>query len=84
MTKKLKTIVIKDEGSRITVEPEIVLEVSFDTIQKSDRHNSGYALRFPRIKNIRYDKGVNDIDDVAKVQKIYHTQFHIKNKLTNS
>ena len=81
MTKKLKTIVIKDEGSRITVEPEIVLEVSFDTIQKSDRHNSGYALRFPRIKNIRYDKGINDIDDVAKVQKIYHTQFHIKNKI---
>ncbi|HYF98600.1 MAG TPA: ATP-dependent DNA ligase [Candidatus Saccharimonadales bacterium] len=81
MTKKLKTIVIKDEGSRITVEPEIVLEVSFDTIQKSDRHNSGYALRFPRIKNIRYDKGVNDIDDVVKVQKIYHTQFHIKNKI---
>lgn len=81
MTKKLKTIVIKDEGSRITVEPEIVLEVSFDTIQKSDRHNSGYALRFPRIKNIRYDKGINDIDDVTKVQKIYHTQFHIKNKI---
>ena len=84
MTKKLKTIVIKDEGSRITVEPEIVLEVSFDTIQKSDRHNSGYALRFPRIKNIRYDKDINDIDDVAKVQKIYNTQFHIKNKINNS
>ncbi len=81
MTNKLKTLIIKDEGSQLTVKPEIVLEVSFDTIQKSDRHDSGYALRFPRIKNIRYDKNVNDIDDVEKVQKIYQAQFHIKNKI---
>lgn len=80
MTTKLKSLVVKDEGSRIMVKPEIVLEVSFDTIQKSDRHDSGYALRFPRIKNIRYDKGINDIDNLEKVQNIYLHQFHIKNK----
>ena len=81
MTDKLKSLVVKDEGSRLIVRPEIVLEVSFDTIQKSDRHDSGYALRFPRIKNIRYDKGINDIDNLEKVQKIYHNQFHIRNKV---
>lgn len=81
MTNKLKTLVVKDEGSRLIVKPEIVLEVSFDTIQKSDRHDSGYALRFPRIKNIRFDKGINDIDNLEKVENIYRNQFHIRNKV---
>jgi DNA ligase-1 len=81
MTNKLKSLVVKDEGSRLVVRPEIVLEVSFDTIQKSDRHDSGYALRFPRIKNIRYDKGINEIDNLEKVKNIYRNQFHIRNKI---
>ena len=80
MTKKLKSLIIQDEGSRIIVKPEIILEVSFDTIQKSNRHGSGYALRFPRIKNIRYDKELNDIDSLEKIKVIYENQFHVKNK----
>ena len=80
MTEKLKSIILRDEDSRIIVKPEIVLEVSFDTIQKSNRHNSGYALRFPRIKNIRYDKELKDIDELEKIKTIYQNQFHIKNK----
>jgi DNA ligase-1 len=80
MTKKLKSLIIQNEGSRIIVKPEIILEVSFDTIQKSNRHGSGYALRFPRIKNIRYDKELNDIDSLEKIKVIYENQFHVKNK----
>jgi len=80
MTKKLKSIIIKDEGIRIIVEPEIVLEVAFDSIQKSNRHDSGFALRFPRIKNIREDKSVSDIDSLQKVRKIYEKQTYIKNR----
>ena len=80
MTKKLRSIIIRDEDRKIIVKPEIVLEVSFDTIQQSDRHNSGYALRFPRIKNIRYDKELKDIDELEKIETIYQNQFYIKNK----
>jgi DNA ligase-1 len=80
MTKKLKSIIIKDESIRIIVEPEIVLEVAFDSIQKSNRHDSGFALRFPRIKNIREDKSVSDIDSLQKVKKIYEKQTYIKNR----
>jgi len=80
MTKKLKSIIIKDEGITIIVEPEIVLEVAFDSIQKSNRHDSGFALRFPRIKNIREDKSVSDIDSLQKVKKIYEKQTYIKNR----
>jgi DNA ligase-1 len=47
------------------VKPDIVLEIAFDSIQPSTRHESGLALRFPRIKAIRRDKGVDAIDTVA-------------------
>ena len=80
MTEKLRSITIKNEGYRLIVRPEIVLEVAFDSIQKSDRHNSGFALRFPRIKHIRTDKTVRDIDTLEKVQRIYERQSHIKSR----
>jgi DNA ligase-1 len=53
------------------------LEVAFDSIQKSSRHDSGFALRFPRIKNVREDKNVSDIDSLQKVEQIYEKQVHI-------
>jgi len=37
---------IEDQGFRRTVEPKIVLEVAFNNMMQSDRHDSGYALRF--------------------------------------
>jgi DNA ligase 1 len=80
MTEKLRSITIKNEGYRLIVRPEIVLEVAFDSIQKSDRHNSGFALRFPRIKYIRTDKTVRDSDTLEKVQRIYERQSHIKSR----
>jgi DNA ligase-1 len=80
MTKRLREITIEDKGNRILVKPEIILEVAFDTIQKSDRHDSGFALRFPRIKSIRFDKGIKDIDTLEKVKKIYKNQIYVKHK----
>jgi DNA ligase-1 len=80
MTDKLRSITVRDEGYRLVVRPEIILEVAFDSIQKSDRHNSGFALRFPRIKYIRTDKTVRDIDTMEKVQKIYERQSYLKSR----
>lgn len=81
MTKKLTLIMIKDEGYGIIVKPEIVLEIAFDSIQKSDRHDGGFALRFPRIKNIRGDKNVADIDTLQRVEQIYEKQAYIMSKI---
>jgi len=47
------------------VEPDVVLEIAFDSIQPSKRHDSGLALRFPRIHAIRRDKSAADIDTLA-------------------
>ncbi len=74
LTERLKEITVRDLGYRRLVKPEIILEVAFDNIQKSRRHNSGYALRFPRIKCIREDKTLQDIDTMEKVEGIYSKQ----------
>jgi len=61
-------------GHYRTVEPRVVLEVAFNNIQKSRRHESGYALRFPRIVRIRSDKAVPEIDTVETVAKLFARQ----------
>ncbi|HJR09088.1 MAG TPA: ATP-dependent DNA ligase [Pyrinomonadaceae bacterium] len=53
-----------------TVEPKIILEVTFDRVQVSKRHKSGYALRFPRILRLRDDKSVDEIDTLEAVSKL--------------
>jgi DNA ligase 1 len=63
-----------DHGHLREVEPKIVLEVAFNAIMRSDRHDSGYALRFPRIVRLREDKLPKDIDTVEAVEEIYKRQ----------
>jgi DNA ligase-1 len=58
-------------GHAIAVEPEVVLEVAFDIIQPSGLHESGFALRFPRIVRLRDDKPPREIDTIARVEEIY-------------
>lgn len=58
-------------GRRLAVEPQIVIEVAFDIIQKSSLHASGFALRFPRIARLRPDKEPSQIDTLADVERIY-------------
>ncbi|MBC8108406.1 MAG: ATP-dependent DNA ligase [Anaerolineae bacterium] len=59
-------------GRVFIVEPKIVLEIACDQIQPSERHASGYALRFPRIKRIRWDKSPMDADRLSRVVEIYN------------
>src|SRR5438309_1864415 len=71
MTEHFKSITLKDYGRYRLVQPEVILEVAFDAIMESGRHNSGYALRFPRIVRRRPDKAVRDIDTLANVAKMH-------------
>jgi DNA ligase-1 len=52
------------------VRPEVVIEVTFDRVQASKRHKSGYALRFPRILRLRPDKLPSEIDTLETVEKL--------------
>lgn len=71
-TKTFRRLTEKIYGGRVrAVRPEVVLEVAFDGIQRSARHKSGFALRFPRIVRLRPDKPVAEIDTVARVAELY-------------
>jgi DNA ligase 1 len=65
---------VADYGSVRAVEPLVVFEVAFNNVMRSDRHDSGYALRFPRILRIREDKPVSEIDSLERVAEIYQSQ----------
>ncbi|HEV2804855.1 MAG TPA: ATP-dependent DNA ligase [Chthoniobacterales bacterium] len=65
LTEHFKKQTTTNRGRYREVKPDIVLEIAFDSIQPSTRHESGLALRFPRIKAIRRDKGIDAIDTLA-------------------
>ena len=46
----------------------LVLEVAFEGLQRSTRHKSGVAMRFPRIHRIRWDKPAREADDLARLE----------------
>jgi DNA ligase-1 len=70
LTEHFKQNTLVDRGRYREVKPDIVLEVAFNSIQPSTRHSSGLALRFPRIKAIRRDKTIENIDTLAYAQKL--------------
>jgi DNA ligase-1 len=74
MTKWFLDHTVEDQGFRLIVEPKIVLEVAFNNMMRSDRHESGYALRFPRIVRIRTDKPPEEADTIERAQEIYGKQ----------
>jgi DNA ligase-1 len=74
MTEWFKAHTIDDQGFRRTVEPKIVLEVAFNNMMRSSRHESGYALRFPRILRLRTDKSADEIDTLERVREVFARQ----------
>jgi DNA ligase-1 len=70
LTEHFKQNTLVECGRYREVKPEIVLEVAFNSIQPSTRHSSGLALRFPRIKAIRRDKTIENIDTLAYAQQL--------------
>jgi DNA ligase-1 len=70
MTERLLALTVEDHGHHRTVRPEIVLEVAFNHLQRSARHASGYALRFPRIVRIRPDRRPENASTLADVERL--------------
>ena len=70
LTERFKAITTQQFGRYHAVRPEVVLEVTFDIVQKSARHTAGYALRFPRIVRVRDDKPPEEIDTLQRVREL--------------
>ncbi|MBI2650123.1 ATP-dependent DNA ligase [Candidatus Woesearchaeota archaeon] len=74
MTKLLKPLIISEKGKEVKVKPKIVIEVGYDEIQKSPTYESGFALRFPRVIELRDDKGPDEASTLDYVKRLYAGQ----------
>jgi DNA ligase-1 len=52
------------------VKPELVFELAFEGIQRSTRHKSGIAVRFPRMARWRHDKKPEDVDSIDTIRAL--------------
>ena len=71
MTSWFERHTLRRTGRFHVVEPSVVIEVAFDQIHRSNRHDSGFALRFPRIVRLRPDKDPREIDTLSTVEKLH-------------
>ena len=76
MTRWFEDHTIARYGRYRQVEPTVVVEVAFDVIVRSRRHQSGFSLRFPRIANLRPDKKPDEIDTLETVEALYEGLQH--------
>ncbi len=74
LTDMLKLMIISEKGKEIKVKPEIVLEINYEEIQKSPTYSSKYALRFPRLVQIRKDKPAEEASSLEQVEELYFGQ----------
>ncbi len=74
LTEHFKETSVSRRGDEHRVEPQVILEVAFGGVQRSTRHPSGFALRFPRILRQRPDLSLADIDTVERVEEIFRQQ----------
>lgn len=64
----IRSHTVERYGPVRAVTPALVLEIAFDAVQRSTRHKSGIAMRFPRIKRIRWDKPAAEADRLATLE----------------
>ncbi len=79
-TKMLKPLIVKEEGKYVEIEPKVVIEVTYQEIQKSPKYRSGFALRFPRYVALREDKSPEEADTIERVAQLYELQERFKAK----
>ena len=78
MTAKLQELKISESDYTVRVRPQIVVEVAYNEIQRSPHYQSKFALRFARIKRIRTDKSLEQIDTIGRLRQLYERQFERK------
>ena len=70
LDKWVRTHTTKKFGPVREVVQELVIEIEFDSIQPSNRHKSQVAMRFPRVRRIRWDKPATEADTVDNLKKL--------------
>ena len=79
-TKMLKPLIVREEGKLVEIEPKVVIQVTYQEIQKSPKYRSGFALRFPRYVALREDKSPEEADTIERIAQLYEFQERFKAK----
>ena len=77
LTEKIKPLILKEDGKNVSIKPEIVVSVTYQEIQASPTYSSGFALRFPRFKDLRPDKPLSEITSLDEVKEDFNGQKRI-------
>ena len=75
MTERLLALKISESHGTVVVQPEVVVEVGYNDIQRSPQYEAGMALRFARIVRIRTDKAVSEADSIETVERDFERQL---------
>lgn len=70
MTDTLPQYKVHEDRSTVYVRPAIVVEITFNEVQASPRYDSGFSLRFARVKQFRKDKSPQDINTIIDLEEI--------------
>jgi len=79
-TRMLKPLIVREEGKYVEIEPKVVIQVTYQEIQKSPKYESGFALRFPRYVALREDKSPEEADTIERIAQLYEFQERFKAK----
>ncbi|MCW1301071.1 MAG: ATP-dependent DNA ligase [Candidatus Nanoarchaeia archaeon] len=74
LTNLLKPHIVAEKGTEVRIAPKLVIEVAYQEIQRSPHYASGFALRFPRLVRIRFDKSPEECDTLERVKALYEMQ----------
>jgi len=74
LTEMLRPDIVSEKANLVSVKPKVVLEIAYEEIQKSPNYSSGYALRFPRLVRIRFDKSPENADTIERLSSMYEQQ----------
>lgn len=70
-TEQLLQLETHREDYVVYVKPQLVAEIAFNEVQQSPHYDSGFALRFARVKRYRADKTVSEADTIGTVEQLF-------------
>lgn len=74
LTKRMEKLIISRSEQNVLFKPEVILEVAYSEIVESNEYEAGYSLRFPAIKSVRDDIGLDQVDTLTKLRQMFELQ----------
>jgi len=73
LSQMVEPLIVSKDGRQVKIEPSVILEIAFSEIVESPESETGYSLRFPVVKRIRNDLGLDEIDTLERIESIFRT-----------